>query len=148
MGFQRDGTADIKGVGVKLVTLGRVWVEDGTNGLFYADVQAASIETPRSGPEDISERRLKEILTEAIRRGAPAYNRGQVALCAQIYSDVARELLRSNVDSHIAALLQRALQQAETFRRDPDKAAWALRHAFDQILDPPARSSGSSSCCI
>jgi len=104
-------------------------------------------------PEDMSERRLMEALAKAIHEGAPAYNRGQVELCRRLYSDVVQEVLRSNINSDMAALLQRALQQAEACGQDHNKAAWILRRAFDEILDSRPRSSGAANgkqpgCCI
>ena len=88
-------------------------------------------------------------LERAISQGAPAYNRGDVRLCADIYLRTAREVqLAASTSRAELASLQEAVSRAETLlaeaggaaasasaaRRRADAAAWVLRHAFDRIL--------------
>ena len=88
-------------------------------------------------------------LERAISQGAPAYNRGDVRRCADIYVRTAREVqLAASTSRAELASLQEAVSRAETLlaeadgaaasaawaRPREDAAAWVLRHAFDRIL--------------
>lgn len=130
--FLPDGRANLQGRGIEVVTLANVWVEDGTEGLYYADVPT---QTPAPDVTQVSENQVRQALMRAIREGAPAYNRGEIELCVQLYSAVAEKLLQRAASTEIAASLEGALQNARACGQDHDRAAWALRRAFDAILD-------------
>ena len=94
--FLPDGRAQVSGFGAERITLQRCWVEDGTDGLWYAStgssqlaaspaaedppvVTGTSVDTaaqPLSTATTTSQR-----LSAAISIGAPAYNRGEVRCC-------------------------------------------------------------------
>ena len=95
-------------------------------------------------------------LERAISQGAPAYNRGDVRGCADIYVRTAREVqLAASTSRAELASLQEAVSRAETLlaeadgaaasaasaRRNADAAAWVLRHAFDRMLASDANES-------
>ena len=95
-------------------------------------------------------------LERAISQGAPAYNRGDVRRCADIYLHTAREVqLAASTSRAELASLQEAVSRAETLlaeadgaaasaasaRRNADAAAWVLRHAFDRMLATDANES-------
>lgn len=130
--FLPDGRANIHGRGMERVILRNVWVEKGTEGLFYASLNdsltkpVASVVPPA------------QVLRGAIREGAPAYNRGNIERCASIYTDAAeRTLQQLEANCAMALRLQRGLEEARKAKQEGnvDEAAWALRHAFDAVLD-------------
>lgn len=97
-------------------------------------------------------------LERAISQGAPAYNRGDVRRCADIYLRTAREVqLAVSISRAELASLQEAMSRAETLlaeadgpaasaglaSRKADAAAWALRHAFDRMLASSDRGGGA-----
>merc|ERR1712032_757410 len=51
--FLSDGRANIEGSGVRRVKLGKVWVEEGTGGLYYAKVPQGLLdkEIPATGQD-------------------------------------------------------------------------------------------------
>lgn len=173
--FLPDGRATIVGRGVERVALDRCWVEEGTGGLWYTTVRSASaaaLSSIVSSDRDRGESRIAEavgsasILTTAqrlrgaISRGAPAYNRGEVRRCADIYLLTAREEMRSNLSTHVAEVLRRAVEEADALLAEADRApsaassssarvqvdsaAWALRHAFDEVIASAASVSTAS----
>ena len=91
----------------------------------------------------------------AISRGAPAYNRGEVRRCAEIYVRAAREelertgsdLVRREIAPAVASAEARlaggGAASASRRRNAYDLAAWELRHAFDAVLIAHARSRPS-----
>ena len=82
-------------------------------------------------------------LADAISLGAPAYNEGDVETCFKIYQQTAISL-----DRRVAgcvALRQALLagtMDAATLSSFADKA-WAMRDAFDGVLDVIERKLGS-----
>lgn len=81
---------------------------------------------------------VREILTLAIERGAPLFNRRQTEACAAIYEVATEAVLRlpdESVGAETRALLAEALQSARELS-DPSRRAWALRRAFDDVLEP------------
>lgn len=86
---------------------------------------------------------VERVLKAAIQRGAPTYNRGDHARCAQIYAAAAEEGVRAAGDDREASgMLRAALEQAR-LADSPASAAWALRHAFDAINQRPPINSSS-----
>lgn len=158
--FLPDGRASIVGRGVERVTLDRCWIEEGTAGLWYAAVRGAAARpgdgsgvavaaTEASAPAPPSAHTPAMRLQAAIAEGAPAYNRGEVRRCADVYVQAAREVLRSNPSAPVADVLQAAVERAEALLAEADRAptaasspaprlansaAWALRRAFDAVL--------------
>ena len=154
--FLADGRANVTGRGMQRVSLPRGWLEEGTSGLWYASHHAPPSASVRgaASPSAVPMAMLAQSLQAAIARGAPTYNCGEVRACAELYLSTARcvladPALRALAQAQIALdELQRASARAEVLlagaaerrstpaaRRDVDSAAWALRHAFDRILD-------------
>lgn len=157
--FLPDGRANIQGRGLESVILQRVWVGEGTQGLYYAEVAGSSSpEAATSSPAASSrfslqpsgEARVRRMLRAAIQEGAPEYNRGNIRMCVGLYTAAARtavqELEVEASSEHILALLQRACSEAEECigRDDHDGAAWALRRSFDDVLASPQRGQGEA----
>uniref|UniRef100_A0A0G4H625 RING-type domain-containing protein n=1 Tax=Chromera velia CCMP2878 TaxID=1169474 RepID=A0A0G4H625_9ALVE len=178
--FKPDGRASIRGHGVALVSLNpkNCFVEDGTGGLWYARLGTEQRNTRRQSdvpprpsssvnPQGqaqtsraISTRlttveyrwleRTSAAMERAISEGAPAYNRGQVRRCAEVYLRTAREALLalpasgrganeggglSNVSTRLETTVMRVERLLATGRqRDADTAAWELRHLFDALI--------------
>jgi serine protease Do len=75
-----------------------------------------------------------ELIAEAIRVGAPAYNDGDVAKCLSVYSDAARRLIDTRDDCPgVQTALRSGLHRASSLK-DVDHQAWAMRDAFDGLL--------------
>lgn len=78
---------------------------------------------------------ISEIIAQAISNGAPAYNRGDPGRCAQIYKDVARQLVeRPDIDQSSKMALFDAMKQTEQ-SRDANGNAWAMRRALDATVE-------------
>jgi len=86
------------------------------------------------GSEDHELRVIAAAIGDAIHRGAPSYNAGDVADCARIYTATAQAVMAQHptVDGATQAL-EAGLSRASTLS-DPDARAWALRDAFDGLL--------------
>ena len=74
-----------------------------------------------------------DILRAAISIGAPTYNRGDIQGCGQLYR-VAAELVLPSASPADKPRLADGLKRARNASSWND-AAWALRHAFDDVLD-------------
>jgi hypothetical protein len=74
-----------------------------------------------------------DVLRDAIRTGAPMYNRGDIAGCAELYRKAA-EMALASAEAGEERRLRAGLQEAVRSGSEKD-AAWALRHAFDDVLD-------------
>jgi hypothetical protein len=87
---------------------------------------------------------ISDIIAQAISNGAPAYNRGDVGKCVQMYKDTARQLVdRPDIDQSSKMILLAAVQQVEQ-SRDTNGNAWALRKALDATVENQ-RNTGSQS---
>ena len=82
------------------------------------------------------------LLVAAIDRGAPLYNMGSVEGCAAVYEIAAASLVRFGDDELSETDLGRLRTTLATLPRDADGRAWALRRAFDAVLE--GRPSGRS----
>jgi len=161
--FHPDGKADIKGRGVQLATLRNVRMEDGTAGLYYCDVESLVVSSARSSPSlgssqagagqgtgDTSvEERVQILLRLAIQKGAPRYNRGDHAGCLDTYRETASRCLDLLEDaessrSPMAVTLRRGQQDAAAAVGNSRVAAWAFRHAFDDVLAVRPSQGGDS----
>ena len=84
---------------------------------------------------------LKFAISEAIRIGAPAYNRGDHAGCAFIYRRTAEELVARCEDRSVQASLTSALTEGartSDTRGAASGMAWVLRRAFDALRNLPS----------
>ena len=74
----------------------------------------------------------RRALSDAVAQGAPLYNAGHHAACAQIYEMTLSQLMSSDLDSstkhHMQTVLTSARQQHCATTR-----AWTLRHGIDQM---------------
>ena len=76
---------------------------------------------------------VTELIRGAIARGAPTYNSGDVAGCAQIYTAAAQLLVqRPELEQAARATLQDALQTCAA-SSDMSANAWTLRRALDAV---------------
>jgi monofunctional biosynthetic peptidoglycan transglycosylase len=88
----------------------------------------------------------RDLIHQAINRGAPLFNAGQAEACAAIYEMTARCMVRLAKDELPPLAwdsLAQGLEKAEQ-ERDAGARAWALRHALDGALgalDHMARST-------
>jgi len=83
--------------------------------------------------------RIGRAISSAISVGAPLYNEGQFEACFRIYENTILELERSLTGSQSARkALSAGLAEAALRETFSDKA-WALRDAFDGMLDVIAR---------
>jgi len=165
--FLPDGRANVIGRVVERVTVDHSWIEQGTGGLWYAGAAppaagaavpsvpatpaTASVVPTSPRRSSASAATVEQLLMLAISRGAPAYNRGDVRGCAELYVATARRILSETEgprgNGSRVLLLREALLRAEPLlepsaadgprgaRRKADAAAWLMRHAFDTILD-------------
>lgn len=127
--FLPDGSADIYGHGVELVTLGRVWVEEGTHGLFYSEMR----------PREPCEQRAKRILIRAIRQGAPQSNRAEALRCVTAYLEAA-QLALPEAPHGLSERLQRAIHEANDLLPAAVAAARLLRASFEEVLQMSSAS--------
>ncbi len=81
-----------------------------------------------------------QAITKAIRVGAPLYNKGQHEACFRIYEGAALKLEREIDCPGVRDALGQGLLRAST---QPDYTAksWAMRDAFDGVLDVIARKA-------
>ena len=78
---------------------------------------------------------FRDRINEAISVGAPLYNEGQHEACYRVYDSTARELVRRGGHCPGAAqILDEGLTRADHAAEATPKA-WALRDAFDALLD-------------
>ena len=77
-------------------------------------------------------------ISDAISNGAPVYNEGNHEACFRIYQGTALEIDRDSDCKPIRDALGQGLLRAETLKSFTEKA-WAMRDAFDGVLDVVAR---------
>lgn len=75
-----------------------------------------------------------EEITNAIRAGAPVYNQGNHEACFRVYEGAAIRLERELECPGVRDALGQGLLRASTLQDFTDKA-WAMRDAFDGVLD-------------
>lgn len=88
----------------------------------------------------------KQQISQAISKGAPAYNSGDIQKCANVYMDTATQILPV-VPIPFKSKLQSELENSsEVNESNSDAKAWALRRIFDSILEftPPIIPSKQS----
>lgn len=75
-----------------------------------------------------------DLLADAIRLGAPAYNQGDIARCYTVYAEVAQRLIATRDDCPgVQVALRQGLAKAAKLE-EIDLRAWAMRDAFDGLL--------------
>jgi hypothetical protein len=87
-----------------------------------------------------AQRLVVKMLGNAIEAGAPVYNAGNADGCYQVYDSAASDLERKlppACKGPIKALAD--AQKRAAAMKDPDKQAWAMRDAFDGLLEVIAR---------
>ena len=96
--------------------------------------------------DDCSDEALTEAVKavgEAIANGAPVYNEGNHEGCYRIYEGTALRLDRENDCKGVREALGAGLLRASTLPTFTEKA-WAMRDAFDGLLDVVARKARAS----
>lgn len=92
------------------------------------------------GCPQAAQRLVVNMLGNAIEAGAPVYNAGNPQACYQVYDSAASDLERKlppTCKGPIKALGD--AQKRAGAMNDPDKQAWAMRDAFDGLLEVIAR---------
>lgn len=87
-----------------------------------------------------AQRLVVNMLGNAIEAGAPVYNAGNAQGCYQVYDAAASDLERKlppTCKGPVKALAD--AQKRAAAMNDPDKQAWAMRDAFDGLLEVIAR---------
>ena len=80
-----------------------------------------------------------ELIRKAITLGAPLYNQGNHEACFRVYEGAALKLQRDNRCSLVRAAMASGLKRAKPMS-DFTAKAWAMRDAFDGILEVFERS--------
>lgn len=92
--------------------------------------------------------KARTAISQAIAVGAPAYNRGDVRGCAEVYQETARGMIDSRLDipASLRDRLKSEVDDGITDTTDYNDKAWALRRVFDSILEyqPPIVPRDSS----
>lgn len=86
-----------------------------------------------------------DLIANAIRVGAPAYNEGDIAKCFEVYAAAARRLIDTRDDCPGVQQAMRAGLNRASSLKDVDHRAWAMRDAFDgllQVIEKYLRSFG------
>jgi hypothetical protein len=78
-------------------------------------------------------------ISDAIDLGAPLYREGKVSACFRIYQSASLEMVNKLQCKGLAAALRSGLDRAAAANTD-DERAWALRDAFDGIVDVITRA--------
>jgi uncharacterized surface protein with fasciclin (FAS1) repeats len=87
-------------------------------------------------PESMTPRQAMRVITEAINRGVPVFNRGHHGQCADIYTAACQMIVDSGSDQmpeHVMSSLQHTLTRASHLHHSSQRA-WALRHGMDSAL--------------
>ena len=88
---------------------------------------------------------VRGTITKAINTGAPLYNRGDAEGCFRLYERVAVDLTdRLKACPGAAGALREGVERARTHATSFEEKAWALRDAFDGLLDVVARYDAAS----
>ena len=90
-------------------------------------------------------RAIASIIIAAINKGAPQYNSGNIDGCFQTYKETTKFLLSNDIDEFSKVQLTQALGSVQQPTISSDQKAWALRTAFDNILEKASSPSSSFS---
>lgn len=98
---------------------------DASNGVIHV---IDSVLMPPARTSDAS-----KMLRDAVAHGAPLYNAGHHAACAQIYTETLHTLMTTHPDSSVKHQVNHILTQARHQHCASDRA-WTLRHGIDRML--------------
>lgn len=120
---------------------------DGPFEFFLRDVAAISAQQPQAALVDSLTEPVRVLGTtdearikDAIAQGAPAWNAGNRARTAEIYTEVCRVSFDPR--------LKQALEQVERFRCDVESTGWVLRCAMDEVLEPSGKGNWALNSAI
>ena len=105
-----------------------------TNGVIHV---IDSVLLPPDVKLGAADNQVERSIRLAIERGAPLFNSGNVEACAAVYEVTAAtvlDLAGHNLDAEARGRLQRGLSEARRHTHSANDKAWALRHAFDDVL--------------
>ncbi len=97
---------------------------DASNGVIHV---IDSVLMPPEGRVD-----ARRMLNDAVAQGAPLFNAGHHAACAQVYEQTLQTLMTSSIDSSIKHQMSEVLTRAR-HHSCPTERAWALRHGIDRM---------------
>ncbi len=90
---------------------------------------------PQARPATLSQHDVREAIHAAIDKGVPLFNAGDAAACAAIYHETALQLLQPGAMG-VSDLGRLRLREATAASyASESKRAWALREAFDGLLE-------------
>jgi len=110
---------------------------DASNGVIHVIDRVLLPPTGQSGNVQQAQVSPRVMIEQAIAAGAPMYNSGHVAQCAQLYMDTVEGILSRadhGLSARAAKSMQGALAQAKT-QSSMDSRAWTLRHAMDSAYN-------------
>jgi uncharacterized surface protein with fasciclin (FAS1) repeats len=86
-------------------------------------------------PEPTPARQAMRLIESAIERGVPMFNSGKPEACAALYEVTARSLLSGHGEALDEAARERLRKGLADIHKDhrPDKQAWVLRYALDDV---------------
>ena len=102
----------------------------GYEGPFQLEVQRVELEY---GMERASSPQMVASIVAAIEAGAPVFNAGNAAGCADIYHQLIESFLEEDLSLDYKKRLQAVLETAGTVE-DPVARAWLLRRTLDEML--------------
>lgn len=86
-------------------------------------------------PQSPSPTDVKNMIQDAISKGAPIYNSGHHKQCGDIYMSTLNSIMASGVqgaDDHLMTSIQNSLRNARRTHNDSQRA-WALRRGMEQV---------------
>jgi hypothetical protein len=87
-------------------------------------------------PEKMTPHQAMTVLTEAINRGVPIFNRGHHGQCADVYMEACQMVVdsgSSRLPEHVMAAMKRTMDRAKHIHHSSQRA-WVLRHGMDAAL--------------
>lgn len=90
---------------------------------------------PPARPAPMSAHDIRAAIHAAIDKGVPLFNAGDAAACAEIYHETALSLTRQGAGAVSDLARQQLSAAVEATYPSDSKRAWALREAFDTVLD-------------
>jgi uncharacterized surface protein with fasciclin (FAS1) repeats len=101
---------------------------DASNGVIHV------IDSVLLPPEKVGAAEGRRMIEHAIARGAPIFNAGHHAQCAEIYTSTMRELVErgESMPEEIMTSLRSTMAHAQS-TGCPTQRAWTLRHGLDRV---------------
>ncbi len=97
---------------------------DASNGVIHV-IDAVLMPPPRQAD-------AAGILNSAVAQGAPLYNAGHHAACAQVYEQTLQNLMSTTIEPSMKHQMQTVLTSA-SHQTCPTQRAWTLRHGIDRM---------------